>query len=163
MKTLPYLKTLALTFTLVGLTGLSYAQQGPRNNNMDRMERMREMHQPGNRIFALPDLTDEQKEQIRTVMTDSRKEMLPLQNQVREKAAQLMTLRTAENADMNAINAMVDEISSLRANMMKTRLASEQEIRALLTDDQRIIFDSRRQMSKKDGHVKGALRMRRGN
>lgn len=162
MKTLPLFKTVALALTLVGLTGVTFAQSGTRNNN-ERMERMREMRQPGNRMFAIPDLTDEQKEQIRTVMTETRKEMLPLQNQVREKSAQLLTLRTAENADMNAINAMVEEISSLRAAMMKNRLASEQEIRALLTDDQRVIFDSRRQIGKQHRPAKRAFRMRRGN
>ncbi|MDX1586158.1 MAG: Spy/CpxP family protein refolding chaperone [Balneolaceae bacterium] len=159
MKTLPIVKAVALSLVLVGSSGITFAQQGPWNNNFDRMEQMREMRQPGNHLLALPGLTDEQKEQIREVMLETRKEMLPIQNQVREKRAQLRTLRTSENADMKAINSMVDEISGLRAGMMKTRLASEQEIRNLLTEEQRIIFDSRSPMGKKPGMAKKAFRM----
>ena len=163
MKTFPIFKTVAIALTLFGLTGITLAQQGARKNNSDRMEKMREQRQQGKWMSAIPDLTDQQKEQVREVMMETRKEMLPLQNQMREKRALLRTLRTAENADMNAVNTMAEEISGIRAEMMKTRLASEQEIRALLTEDQRIIFDSRRQMHMKRKLRKGASRMQRGN
>jgi Spy/CpxP family protein refolding chaperone len=161
MKTFPILKTVAIALTLVGLSGITYAQQGAPKNS-DRMEKKREFRQQNNRMAAIPDLTDQQKQQIRELMLETRKEMLPLQNQMREKAARLKTLRTAENADINAINTMVEEISGIRAEMMKTRLASEQEIRALLTEDQRVVFDSRRQMHMKRKHGERAFRMRSG-
>lgn len=142
------MKTLVIFLALFGLTALTFAQQGNQKNNDQRMEKMREIRQNRNMQLGIPDLSDQQKEQIQDIRLNTRKEMMPLQNRMREKAARLKTLRTAEKADMNAINSVVDEMSSLRAEIMKVRLASEQEIRSLLTDDQRVIFDSRRPMQR---------------
>ena len=142
------MKTLVIFLALFGLTALTFAQQGNQKNNDQRMEKMREIRQNRNMQLGIPDLSDQQKEQIQDIRLNTRKEMMPLQNRMREKAARLKTLRTAKKADMNAINSVVDEMSSLRAEIMKARLASEQEIRSLLTDDQRVIFDSRRPMQR---------------
>lgn len=162
MKTFPIFKTAVIFLGLIGLAGLTFAQQGAQKNNKQRMEKMREMHQQRNLMQRIPDLSDQQQEQIRDIRLNTRKEVMPLQNRMREKAARLKTLRTAENADMAAINTVVEEMSSLRAEIMKARLASEQEIRSLLTDDQRMAFDSRRAMQGMLRHGKKA-RKQRGN
>ena len=163
MKTFPILKTVAIALTLVGLTGLAFAQQGSQKNNSDRMEKMRDARLSKDRMVAIPGLTEQQKEQIREVMLETRKEILPLQNQLREEKARLKTLRTAENADIDAINSQIEQISGTRAAMMKARLASEQEVRALLTDDQLVVFDSRRQMQNMCKHGPRIFRMLRDN
>lgn len=161
MKTFPIFKTAVIFLGLIGLTGLTFAQQGAQKNNKQRMEKMQEMHQQRNLMQKIPDLSDQQQEQIRDTRLNTRKEVMPLQNRMREKAARLKTLRTAENADMAAINTVVEEMSSLRAEIMKARLASEQEIRSLLTDDQRVVFDSRRAMQGMQKHGKKARKQSR--
>lgn len=90
----------------------------------------------------IPDLSEDQKEEIKTSVTEHKKDALPLHNQLREKQAHLETLSTADEADMTAINTTIDEIGELRTQLMKNRAAHRQEIRKLLTDDQRIHFDT---------------------
>lgn len=153
MKPTTIFKTVLLSLLLVGMTGTALAQQPPdRVMKKERMEKMREMRQHHDRMPRIPDLTDQQKEQIKDIMLTTRQAVLPLQNQMREKAARLKTLRTAEKVDMEAVNSVIEEIGDIRTQIMKTRVASEQEIRELLTEEQRVVFDSRSMRRKHLGH-----------
>ncbi|OFX44174.1 MAG: hypothetical protein A2046_08105 [Bacteroidetes bacterium GWA2_30_7] len=89
----------------------------------------------------IPNLTEEQTKKIESLKTPHLKQMLPIKNQLGEKKAQLNTLSTAEKADMVAINKKIDEIGDLKTQMMKNREAHKQEIRKILTEEQRLIFD----------------------
>ena len=108
------------------------------------LEKMRDIQSDLSKTLSLPDLTDKQKEQIKEQMYETRQQVMPLQNQVREKRARLQTLRTSEKVDMTAIEKIVDEMADLQAEITKQRLISEQEIRQVLTDEQRLIFNSRK-------------------
>lgn len=94
-------------------------------------------HNPG-----IPDLTDEQKEQIKDLRVELMEEMLTLKNKMGEKAARLRTLQTAAKANMSEINKAIEEIGKLRTEIMKLKAACHQEIRSLLTDEQRVFFDA---------------------
>ena len=91
----------------------------------------------------LPGLTSEQTKQIEQLRIKHHKEILPLQNSIGEKQARLRSLETAEKADINAINKTIDEITALRAEMMKKGAAHRQEVRKILNDEQRLMFDTR--------------------
>lgn len=92
----------------------------------------------------LPDLTDAQKDQMQAIHIKSMKATQPLKNELMEKKAHLNTLNSADKADMKAINNQIDEIATIQASMQKVRAASKQEVRNMLTDDQRVMFDARR-------------------
>jgi len=100
----------------------------------------------------IPNLTDEQQKKIDALTIPHRKEMQVLRAQMKEKQAHLETLRIADNADMTAINKTIDEISALKTTMMKKREAHKQEIRKILNDEQRLIFDAQ---SNKRGNGNG--------
>jgi len=87
-------------------------------------------------------LTDEQSSKIETVHLGLMKSVLPLENQLRVNRAEIKKLTTTDNPDMKAINKLIDESSQLEASMRKTRAAAHQEVRSILTDEQRIKFDS---------------------
>ncbi len=110
---------------------------------------------PGQRCFDMLDLTVEQQEQIKTLRIKHLEQMLPYRNEMQEKRAKLQTLRTAKNVDMKAINNLIDEKAMLKADQMKARAAHHQEIRSLLTDEQRIVFDSFKGMKKGYGRGNG--------
>lgn len=93
----------------------------------------------------IPDLTEKQKEQIQQLRTEHLKALLPLKNQLMEKEARLQTLSTSEKVDMKEINTIIEEIGAIRTRMMKERAAHRQEIRTLLTEKQRLLFDARPQ------------------
>ena len=54
-----------------------------------------------------------------------------------------VALTVAEKVNMVEIDKTIDEISGLTAQIMKQREFAKQEIRKLLTDEQRMIFDTR--------------------
>ncbi len=91
----------------------------------------------------IPNLTDEQKAKIKELKIANMKVMLPLKNKIGEKRAHLRTLITAENIDMKAINKTIDEIGSIRTEMIKKKIANRMEIRKLLTEEQRLFFDTK--------------------
>ena len=68
----------------------------------------------------------------------------------------MRTLTTAESPDMKAINKLIDENAKLRADLAKQRAANHQEFRKILTEEQRIKFDSRSgQRSHQRGYQRG--------
>ena len=133
-------RTLAALLFL-GFTIMAFAQPGPGRGEGKRWTD----EGPGfkHRAIDLPDLTDEQKEKIADLRTEHMKVMLQKRNQVQEKMAKLRTLETAEKADLNAINGLIDEVSDVKADIAKLQAAHRQKVRSLLTDEQRVIFDSR--------------------
>ena len=144
------LKPLMLTLIIVGLSGSAFAQgeRGPRRQHRD------EQAQGWERMAERLDLTEAQQDQLKTLRLSFREETLPLKNELREKKARMRTLTTAKEADMKAINQLAEEMGELQTNMVKKHLAHRQEVRKILTDEQRILFDSHRP------HRHG--RMRRG-
>jgi Spy/CpxP family protein refolding chaperone len=100
---------------------------------------MRRGQQP---MLAHLDLNDDQKEQIKGIMLEGKKVTLPLENQLREKKARLRTLSSGDEYDVSALNSVVDEMAELQASIKKIHIAKKGEIRALLNDEQKIMFDS---------------------
>lgn len=103
----------------------------------------------------LPDLTDKQKEDMKTLHTQHKKEMLGYQNQMGELKAKLKTLETADKADMAKINSTIDEMAKVKTEMAKKRAAHKQQIRGMLTDEQRLAFDTRPRRGGKRGGGRG--------
>lgn len=86
-------------------------------------------------------LSDEQKQKMKDIHLKTSKEVLPLKNQLAEKKAHLKTLTTVEKPDMNEINKTIDEMSALRNQIMKKKVAAKMEVRSILNDEQRLMFD----------------------
>lgn len=116
----------------IALTGSAFAQH-PR----EYPNEMATQH-----ILMIPDLTEKQEAQIRELRTAYMKATLPLKNQLIEKEVRLNTLSTGEKANMKEINNIIEEIGTLKTAIMKKQAAHRQEIRTLLTEEQRLVFDA---------------------
>ena len=99
--------------------------------------------QKGNFCENIPDLTEDQQSQIQTLRTAHWKEMQKFRNDLGEKSARLQTLQTAENVNMNEMNNLIEEMGTVRTKKQKKAMAHRMDVRNLLTDDQRVYFDSR--------------------
>jgi Spy/CpxP family protein refolding chaperone len=86
-------------------------------------------------------LTDTQKAAFKQSMLAVQKELQPLRNQLGEAKAHQKTLMTAEKPDLNAINKNIEKIGELKAEMAKIQVKHRLEMRAQLTDEQRLKFD----------------------
>ncbi len=109
-----------------------------------------------NRMAEFLNLTDEQQKKVTTMRLEHQKKMLPMRNELNEKKARMRTLSTAESADMKAINSLIDEMGVIKTKMAKERAANRQEMRKLLTDEQRVMFDSHAGKKGMNGRGKGA-------
>ncbi|MBI9038112.1 MAG: Spy/CpxP family protein refolding chaperone [Bacteroidales bacterium] len=141
--------------TLIAGTNSSlFAQQEQGKQKMDRKEfRNQEFDGNGPRMmcYNLPGITESQKQQIKDLRTANLGTQTQLRNRLAEKRAHLNTLQAADEVDMKAINLTIDEMSALRTTIQKNSVALNQEIRKLLTDEQKTIYDARKG-KRKSGH-----------
>lgn len=104
----------------------------------------------------IPDLTDDQIEQIDNLRVDHLKEMTAMRNQIRIVNAELNALQTGDNVDIKAVNQKIDEKTTLKAKILKSRNAHRMEIRNTLNDEQKVFFDNQGNgLGNRNGRCKG--------
>lgn len=147
-----------LVAAILIITGSAIAQTPGMEKERGERPCMREGQ--GEHMMMIPDLTDQQRDQIKTLRVEHMKVMQPLRNQMAEKKARLNTLTTAEKVNMNEINKVIDDIGKMQTQMMKLKEQHHQDVRKLLTDDQRLFFDSHRPMHHEGPQHKAMPHMR---
>ncbi|TAJ13657.1 periplasmic heavy metal sensor [Marinilabiliaceae bacterium JC017] len=120
--------------------------QGKRMKKHQGREQHKHKHPMG---FEDLQLTDEQQAQVKQEHLKLMKEVALLTNQVAEKRARLRTLSARDNADLQAMDKVVDEMGQFQFDIALLKAKSRQHIRSILTDDQRVLYDMRK--GKKDG------------
>jgi Spy/CpxP family protein refolding chaperone len=93
-----------------------------------------------------PFFTEEQKEAIKEIRLQTAKQLKPLRNELNELNARQKTLTTAADADLDAIYANIEKISGIKTEIAKLSAKQHQKIRSLLTEEQLLKFDMRRNM-----------------
>jgi Spy/CpxP family protein refolding chaperone len=83
-------------------------------------------------------------------MLAMQKQLQPIRNQLGEARAHQKTLAAADKTDMAAINKNIEKMGGLKTDMAKIQTKYHLEMRAQLTDEQRLKFD-RFKHQKKDG------------
>jgi len=148
----------ALLFGLLILTAVNaQSRQGGRGHGSYEAG---EGH--GNR-FARLDLTEEQQEELTTLRTGHYKEITPLRNKMAELRARERTLLSEEKVDMTAVENTIDEQTDLMNSMKKLQINHQLEVKSILSDEQMMKLEMRRQFSQRDGfHRKGSHRGDRG-
>ncbi|WP_075602508.1 Spy/CpxP family protein refolding chaperone [Saccharicrinis aurantiacus] len=128
------LKVLALV-AIVSVFGINniLAQKGSCNKG----ERQGQMK---GKFFA--ELTDTQKEEIKALHVKFTKENMPIKDEITVLEAQLNKASKGDEVNTKEVNKLIDQISELKAGMMKKRFANKQEVRNLLTDEQKVMFDA---------------------
>jgi Spy/CpxP family protein refolding chaperone len=102
---------------------------------------------------GIPNLTEEQSEQLTELRTAHLREMQTLRNQIDINRAQYRALISADDANMSAVNANIDERTAIRNQMEKLQASHHQSVRQLLTEEQRVYFDSSRRMGTRQAMV----------
>lgn len=168
MKTLNLIKVLpAILLAMVMLTAAdAFAQRGRGYYGQGTGRAFEEMPERTTEkqgfCSNLPGITQEQLDKIDALHVEKLKENQQLRNQLNEKRARLRTLSTADQPDSKAIDATIDEMTVLRAAIQKNNMAKMQEIRQLLTDEQRVVFDARGPGKRGRGMMGAAGQGRRG-
>lgn len=123
-----------LAATLLMVTGLDALAQ--RGRGMDRRGGMEQV------CPNIPDLTEEQGQEITELRTAHLKEMQSYRDQIDINRAEYRALMRGDRSDMAAINANIDERAEIRSQMEKKHASHHQAIRSLLTEEQRVWFDA---------------------
>lgn len=97
-------------------------------------------------------VTQDQLDKIKNIKADFEKSVQPLRAELREKDAKLNTAQTVARPDMTAVYKMIDDMVVIKSNIEKKEASMHQEIRKLLTDDQRIKYDSKVFKNNAKGH-----------
>ncbi|OEK05749.1 Spy/CpxP family protein refolding chaperone [Roseivirga misakiensis] len=153
-------------FALATLLFLGTTAQAQRFQSNDRPEHPpQEMvkgqkpgkgQEQGHKGPKIPNLTEEQKEQLHSFRLESEKTSLPIRNEVAEKEARLKTLVTAESYNEKAVNKVIEEISELKTSLMKLKVAEGQKVKSILTEEQLVIFNNQIAEGPKQGKGKDA-------
>lgn len=87
-------------------------------------------------------LTDDQKSKIDALKVGHQKQMMEYRAEKDKLEAELKLLEIADKADMNKINLKIDEITSVQGKIMKEFSKHRQDVRLILTPEQRVEFDN---------------------
>ncbi len=153
MKRRNKLRTIAIAIILLMAVSTSFAQRGQGKRGMGFNDRPASNQQC---MKMIPDLTEEQESKMEDIRLNHMKEMTSNRNLLNEKRAKLRTLQTQDNPEMDAINKVIEEMGEIRTKMQKNKAAHHQEIRSLLTEEQKVYFDNHLMKREKRGrHSRG--------
>ena len=88
-----------------------------------------------------PAFTDEQLEQVERIHDRYNDERAELSNRLKVLMLEGQEVVEADTPDFNAIERKIDEIAEVKVELAKLRLRIHKEIRPLLDDDQKVLFD----------------------
>jgi Spy/CpxP family protein refolding chaperone len=92
---------------------------------------------PGGRAFEQLDLSASQRRQIDEIRNRTQRDAIQRRAEMETASLDLRELMRDDRPDRRAIDRQIDRIAELRADMMKARVASQLDMRAVLTDEQR--------------------------
>ena len=99
-------------------------------------------------------LTEEQRKTMQEMRLNHKKELIPIQAKLKEKQLDLKAEMMADEPNQSKINAIVDDLAKLRAEVQKKKIAHRLAIRNILTDEQRKIWDANKHMRKARGFAR---------
>jgi Spy/CpxP family protein refolding chaperone len=88
-----------------------------------------------------PTFTDEQLEQMEKIHDRYGDERAELTNRLKVIMLEAHDVVAGETPDFNAIERRIEEVAEVKVKLAKLRLKMHKEIRPLLDDDQKVLFD----------------------
>jgi Spy/CpxP family protein refolding chaperone len=113
------------------------------------------------------DLTEEQKDQIKTIHLANMKDVQPLKDEIKINRVKVDALLKKDDPDMKEIVSLVEANGKLITQIRVKSIEQKISVRSLLTDEQKIIYDARgeryrehRAMAEHNRHRRTAERTR---
>ncbi len=147
----------AMLFISVSLSAQQMRRGGGENHppQMEQERGEKGMSHGKHRRPHIPNLTEEQKEQLHSWKVEADKIALPLENQIGEKEAQLTTLTTSEQFDQGAVENLIDEIGSIKTELKKLQVSQIQKVKSILTEEQLVAFNKQLAQAPRKAHRRG--------
>ena len=146
----------ALTMLMMNMGMQAQEARRPfQERGKDRMEEPNKRRQ----ALRIPDLSDEQKSQMKAFKISFEKESLPLKNQINELEASLQSLITMDELNKKEVSRVVDDIASTKATLMKKHVDHTAEIKMILNEEQKVFFN--KHLLAKKGHSRDQQRRKK--
>ncbi|MDR9415461.1 MAG: Spy/CpxP family protein refolding chaperone [Gracilimonas sp.] len=94
------------------------------------------------RMITMLDLNEQQASAIETIHTNGQKVMVQLRANLQTKRSQLNALAVSDDYDQSEATKIAEEIGEIHTQMLTMRMSHQQQIRSLLTEEQRAKFDT---------------------
>jgi Spy/CpxP family protein refolding chaperone len=91
----------------------------------------------------IPDLTEQQKAEIKAIKQETRKKTEPQRAELKTIQSKIAELKMAENPNQQEINKLIDKSALMKADMEKSRAASEMKVRGVLTPEQQKVMNEK--------------------
>lgn len=139
------MKKIVILILAVSLSGITLAQRpgGKMQRNQNFPQRFQQRG-PGQGQCLMPNLTEEQRDQMKELRLGFLEDLKPLRNQMGELKAEYRSMTTADDVDMKDVNENIDEQADLMASIKKLHASHQQAVRQVLTDEQKLFFDMRK-------------------
>ncbi|OQX99528.1 MAG: hypothetical protein B6I24_02390 [Bacteroidetes bacterium 4572_128] len=118
-------------------------------------------YERGNIYKKIPDLTAEQEKKIESLVLTHKRKRIDFRNKRSSKEVHLRTLETSSTPNTKEINKTIEELSSIKTTMAKESSKHRMDVRALLTEKQKLYFDTH--FEKKGKHDKRDHRGKKGH
>lgn len=145
MKTNKITTSILAIVLLVGMSLSASAQRGQRGQGYGNRNTNQSVNQ--NRQFAgncaYMQLSEDQLAQVTKLQLALTENNLSLHNELGVMRAQMQALRTGDKQNLKDISNLIDDMSATQAQIRKNTAKHQLAVRALLTDDQKVMFDAR--------------------
>lgn len=145
MKTNKITTSILAIVLLVGMSLSASAQRGQRGQGYGYQNSGQSFNQ--NRQFAgncaYMQLSEDQLAQVTKLQLTLTENNLSLHNELGVMHAQMQALRTGDKQNLKDISNLIDDMSATQAQIRKNIAKHQLAVRALLTDDQKVMFDAR--------------------
>lgn len=128
------LKVLLAIIVLLGLSLSILAQP---------QQRQREYHQRDRSGLGMLNLTDEQKAELKEIHLAQMKLVQPMKDEISINKAKINAQIHKDNPDMKEITSLVEANGKILTEIQVNSIESKIKMRALLTDEQKVMFDSK--------------------
>ncbi|MBI1287971.1 MAG: periplasmic heavy metal sensor [Flavobacteriales bacterium] len=141
-------KLMATLGVLTLLVGTGFAQDKTQAVGSHPQQRFERGGKQEKMMAEIPNLTEEQKTQIKAIRDENRKRMEPQRKEMKSIHEKLAELKKAEQPNMQEINQLIDKSAVIKAEMEKSRTMSEMKVRGVLTPEQVKVMDQKMQERK---------------
>jgi Spy/CpxP family protein refolding chaperone len=154
-------RTILAVFLSTVIIAISVAQPPHGRGSGSRMEQGYPNQKCQNIENRIPDLTEDQKAELKSLKMSHLKEMKDFRNQMGEISAKQRTIMSGNPIDQKAVGILIDQKSELMNKQMKAQVTHKVAFKEILTEEQVLAFEksqSRRHFSKtkgRSGHGKG--------
>ena len=100
----------------------------------------------------IPDLADEQMEQLKELRIAHFKKMKDFRNQMGEIEAQMKTIMSANDIDVKKAEGVIDKQTELMNNKLKATIAYKAGVKDVLTEEQLLAIDLAKERRSKFAH-----------